>query len=122
MQSQAEELTSDLSVLTAQKRKPGNLALYEEYSQTEIAETIRTRRFKYENAAPNRRRELEEGVETEIDTFRKWLEETKNLNPNAAHYYAISLKSLLLGVPIGVQIAELFSTLLSNLPDNEADE
>jgi len=118
MQSQTKELLTELRALETQKRTPNSFALYEEYSRSRIAETIRTRRSDYGKATPARRRKLEEEVEAEVNNFGRWLQETKNLEPNAAHYNAVSLKSLLLGLPIGLQIAQLFSTVLDNKADN----
>jgi hypothetical protein len=112
MHSQTEELTSELGTLEAQKRTPKSFKLYEEYSRNDIVETIRTRRSNYDKANLERRRKLENEVEVEVNNFRRWLEETKNLEPNTAHYYAIALKTLLLGLPMGEQIAELFSIVL----------
>lgn len=113
MQSQTEEITFTLGTLEAQKRTPTSFTLYEEYSQTDIAATIRTCRTSYSKATLERRKKLEEQVETEVNKFRRWLEETKNLEPNTAHYQAISLKGLLLGLPTGVQIAQLFDIALT---------
>jgi uncharacterized protein YkwD len=113
MQSQTEELTSTLGTLEAHKRTPTNFTLYEEYSQTGIGETIRTRRTNYSKATPERREKLETQVEAEVNKFRRWLEETKNLESNTAHYHAVSLKGLLLGLPTGVQIAQLFNIALA---------
>jgi len=118
MQSQTKELLIELQDLETQKRTPNSFALYEEYSRSRIAETIRTRISDYAKATPKRRRELEKEVEAEVKNFRRWLQEAKNLRPSTAHYTAISLKSLLLGLPIGLQIAQLFSTVLDNKADN----
>ena len=118
MQSQTRELLIELQDLETRKRTPTSFALYEENSRSRIAETIRRRISDYEKATPKRRRELEEEVETEINNFHRWLQEAKNLEPNAAHYSAISLKSLLLGLPIGLQIAQLFSLVLDNQTDD----
>lgn len=115
MQSQTEELTPEQDILETKKRPPNNFTLYEEYSQIDIDETIRTRRSDYDKATRERRKELEEQVEAEVNNFRRWLQESKNLEPNTAHYCAISLKSLLLGLPIGLRIAQLFSIPLNNL-------
>lgn len=119
MRPQTEELTSTLSTPETQKSALTSFTLYEEYSQHNITETIRTRRSNYDKATPERWKKLEEEVEAEVNNFRRWLEETKNLESSTAHYYAISLKSLLLGLPIGVQIAQLFSIVLDNLSDNK---
>jgi deoxyadenosine/deoxycytidine kinase len=115
MQSQTEGFTSELEVFEAQKRAPKSFMLYEEYSRSNMAEIIKTRISDYNKTTTEKRKELEEEVEAEVNNFQKWLEETKNLNPSTAHYYAISLQGLLLGLPTGVQIAQLFSLVLDNL-------
>jgi hypothetical protein len=115
MQPQTGELTSEPVTLETQKRTPKTFILYEEYSQSDILETVRTRRLDYDKATRERRKELEEEVETEVSSFHRWLKETKNLEPSTAHYHSIALKSLLLGLPTGVQIAQLFSLVLDNL-------
>jgi len=114
MQPQTGELTPEPVTLETQKT-PRTFALYEEYSQSDILDTVRTRRLDYDKATRERRKELEEEVETEVNSFQRWLKETKNLEPSTAHYYSIALKSVLLGLPIGVQIAQLFSLVLDNL-------
>jgi len=115
MHSQTEGFTSELEVFEAQKRAPKSFMLYEEYSRSNMAEIIKTRISDYNKTTTEKRKELEEEVEAEVNNFQKWLEETRNLNPNIAHYYAISLQGLLLGLPTGVQIAQLFSLVLDNL-------
>jgi hypothetical protein len=115
MQPQTGELTSEPLTLETQERTPKSFTLYEEYSRNDIVETVRTRRSDYEKATRERRKEMEEEVEAEVNNFRMWLEETKNLESSTAHYYAIALKSLLLGLPTGVQIAQLFSIVLDSL-------
>ena len=114
MQPQTAELTSE-PVTPVTQKKPKTFILYEEYSQSDIFGTVRTRRLDYEKATPERRRELEEEVEVEVKNFRSWLAGSKRLEPSTAHYYAIALKSLLLGLPTGVQVAQLFNTVLDNL-------
>ena len=113
MQSKTEEITSELKTVGSQKT-PKSFTLYEEYSQCNMHETIRIRKNDYERATREERNQLEKQVEAEVATFCKWLEETKNLKPYEAHYCAISLKSLLLGLPTGMQIAQLFSTVLDS--------
>ena len=112
MQSKNEEFTAELETYDAQKKEPRSFGLYEEYSRRNIMETIRTRRDNYEKADIETKRKLEVEVDAEVVGFSIWLEETKNLESAIAHYYAISLKSLLLGLPIGVKIAQLFSVIL----------
>ena len=115
MQPQTQEHTSSPITLEAQKRTPKTFILYEEYSHNDMFETIRTHRLEYEKATPERRKELEDEVEAEVKNFRGWLVETRKLEASTAHYYAIALKSLLLGLPTGVQIALLFDAALDNL-------
>ena len=114
MQPQTGELSEPVSFET-QKKNPKTFILFEEYSQRDIFETVKTRRLEYEKATRERRKELEDEVEVEVKDFRMWLVESKNLELGTAHYYAIALKGLLLGLPTGVQIAQLFSTVLDNL-------
>jgi hypothetical protein len=112
MQSKNEEFTAELEAYDRQKREPRSFGLYQEYSRRNIIETIRTRRDNYEKTNIETKRKLEAEVEAEVAGFSIWLEETKKLESVTAHYYAVSLKSLLLGLPIGVRIAQLFSVIL----------
>lgn len=86
--------------------------LYEEYSQRIIADTIRIRTENFAKTDLKAKRELLTEVEREVKNFRTWLEENKSFEPTTAHYYSASLKSLLLGLPVGVQVARLFSAIL----------
>jgi hypothetical protein len=115
MQPRTEGLTSELEVFESQKRVPKSFILYEEYSRSNMVEIIRTRISGYNKATTERRKELEEEVEVEVEDFQKWLEKTRDLKPSIAHYYAVSLQGLLLGLPTGVQIAQLFSLVLDDL-------
>ena len=113
MQSKTGEyMATQIEVYDIQERHPRSFELYEEYSQGNIAEAIRTRRDNFDKADLKAKRELLTEVEREVKNFRTWLEETKNLETTTAHYYSASLKSLLLGLPVGVQVARLFSTIL----------
>jgi hypothetical protein len=112
MQSKNEELTAELATHDTWKKEPKSFRLYEEYSRRNIVETIRTRRANYEMASTETKRKLEAEVAGEVAGFSIWLEETKNLESITAHYYAVSLESLLLGLPIGVKVAQLFSIIL----------
>jgi hypothetical protein len=112
MQSKNEEFTAEIETYGTQKREPRSFRLYEGYSSRNINETIKTRRDNYESANMETKRKLEIEVEAEVAGFSIWLEETKNLESITAHYYAISLKSLLLGLPTGLEVAQLFSVIL----------
>lgn len=112
MQSKTGQFIAELEAGKMQELRPKSFELYEEYSQRPIADTIRTRIENFNEADLEARRELLTEVEREVTDFRIWLEETKNLERTNAHYYSVSLKSLLLGLPVGVQIAQLFSTAI----------
>jgi hypothetical protein len=112
MESETEEFVAELEAYDMQVCHPRGFELYEEYSQRTIADTIGIRRERFAKAGLKAKRELLTEVEREVKNFRTWLEETKNLDPTTAYYYSISLKSLLLGLPVGVQVARLFSTAL----------
>lgn len=112
MRSKTEDFLVELENLDIQKNLPRSFELYEEYSQRNINDTIRIRRENFDKADLNAKREREVEVEREIKDFRTWLEETKNLESSTAHYYSTSLKSLLIGLPVGVHVACLFGTIL----------
>jgi biopolymer transport protein ExbB/TolQ len=112
MQSKIEETTTELEVFDAQKKQPRSCQLYQEYSQCDIDETVRRRRTGYEKADKETKRKLEREVEKEVEDFHLWLEQNKNLQRTTALYCSISLKSLLLGLPTGMQIAQLFDIIL----------
>jgi len=115
MQARTDDYSVELESYGTWKSRLKSFELYEEYSQKDIVETIQTRKDTYEKAHLNAREELETEVEIEVENFRIWLELVKKLAPFTAHYYSISLKSLLLGLPIGVQVARLFDVILQKL-------
>jgi hypothetical protein len=115
MQPKAEEFAAELEASETQESQPKSFGLYQEYSQRDIAETIRTRKDAYEKADLGAKGELETEVDIEVENFHIWLESVRRLEPIVAHYYSVSLKSLLLGLPIGVQVARLFDVILVKL-------
>jgi len=112
MRSKTGEFVAELEAYDVQERRPRSFELYEEYTQRTIAKTIRIRRENFDKTDLKAKRELQIEVEREVKNFRTWLEETKNLETTTAHYYSASLKSLLLGLPVGVQVAQLFDIIL----------
>lgn len=112
MQTKTGQFIAELEAGKMQEFRPKSFELYEEYSRRPIADTIRTHMESFNEADLKAKRELLTKVGKEVANFRAWLEETKNLEHNNAHYYSVSLKSLLLGLPVGVQIAQLFSTVI----------
>lgn len=112
MQSKTGQFIAELEAGKMQELRPKSFELYEEYSRRPIVETIRTRMENFNEADLKAKRELLTAVGREVTDFRTWLEETKNIERANAHYYSVSLKSLLLGLPLGVQIAQLFSTVI----------
>jgi hypothetical protein len=115
MQSQTGKQSSDIRIVDSQYLAPRSYVLYEEYSKNRIAEVIRERRVMYEMTAFEKRKELEEQVEAEVNDFCRWLVEAKGFESSSAHYRAVSLKSLLLGLPFGPQIAELFNIVFNRI-------
>jgi hypothetical protein len=112
MHSETEEFIAEVEISKAPQRIPRSFALYEEYSHMEMAQTIKMRKDSYEKADLQAKRRLEKDVQQEVHDFCQWLEQTQDMEHNSAHYYATSLKSILLGLPTGVQIAQLFGTIL----------
>jgi hypothetical protein len=114
MQSRTEDFSVELKAHDI-KSKSKSFEFYEVYSRRDICETIQIRKDVYEKANLQAREELETEVDMEVENFRVWLESVKKFAPFAAHYYSVSLKSLLLGLPIGVQVAQLFDVVLEKL-------
>jgi|SRR5271157_2201402 len=114
MQSQTGRVTSELGNIEPESI-PRNFILYQEYSKNRIAEIIRARRSLYELASLEKKRELERKVEVEVNDFCEWMVGKKGIERNMAHYYAISVKSLLLGLPSGAQMAQLFNIVLDGM-------
>ena len=112
MQTKTGQFVAELEAGKMQELRPKSFELYEEYSRRPIADTIRTRMENFNKADLKAKRELLIEVGREVIDFSSWLEETKNLEHTNARYYSVSLKSMLLGLPVGVQIAQLFSNLI----------
>lgn len=115
MQSKTDDILADLDSSIPAKYHVGCFKLFEEYSHRHITETIRNRRETYVRADSQARKEIEANANTEISDFRTWLESVRKFTPQSAHYYSVSLKSLLIGLPTGVQIAQLFNAILENI-------
>jgi hypothetical protein len=113
MQSKKEEFMIDLEASDVEEYHPGSYQLYEEYSQKNIFETIKACRENFDKANLKAKKELLIKVENELESFCVWLQETKHFHSVLAHYYSVSLKSLLLGLPLGVQFACLFDIMLN---------
>ena len=112
MQSKTDEFLATLDILDIEEHYPRSFELYEEYSRKTIADTIKIRRESFEKADLKAIRELLTKVEREVSDFCCWLEETKNFERTTAHYFSASLKSMLIGLPSGVQVAQLFDAVL----------
>lgn len=115
MQSKTDYMIADLDSLIPAKYHVGCFRLFEEFSHRPITEIIKDRRAIYERADSQARKEIEANANTEISDFRTWLKSVRKFTPQAAHYYSVSLKSLLIGLPTGVQIAQLFNAILENI-------
>ncbi len=115
MESKVTEFTAETTIEPNITAPLGRIfLLYEEYSHEEISETVRLRRIKYETADYSDRLKMMRQVEDEIAGFSEWLKQTKGLEPVVAYYCSQGLKSLLFGIPTGMQIACLFGLALEN--------
>jgi len=115
MESRTDDFQAEFKASAPVEKKLRSFELYEEYSQRDIAETILARRDAYAKADLLAKEELGTEVEIEVENFHIWLELVKKYAPPAAHYYSVSLKSLLLGLPIGVSVAQLFDAVLEKI-------
>jgi hypothetical protein len=113
MESKTEEFLTSAYTVESRDDRPTNFRLYEEYSGCNLHKTVSSRRERYGKADVDSRRRLEAAVDEEIEGFRVWLVRVKNFKDDAAIHCAVSLKSLLLGLPVGLQVAQLFDIIMS---------
>lgn len=112
MQSKTDEFTAEIEAIEINQKAPKSFALYEEFSHKDIAETIKIRRSNYEKADDRTKMKMSKEVDAEVISFGTWLEQTKDFEREMAYHFSQSLKSLLLGLPTGPQIAYLFGIVL----------
>jgi len=112
MESKTEEFSIGAYAVESHDDRPANFRLYEEYSRCSLQATISSRRERYEKADVKSKRRLEAAVDEEIEGFRVWLVKVKDFNDDSAVHFATSLKSLLLGLPVGSQIGQLFDIIM----------
>ena len=115
MESKMDELIVGRDVVYTGISRPEACKLYEEYSARKIEETVEMNQRRFANADSNTLPELLSSVETEVINFSLWLEETKGFDPSYCYYSSISLKALLIGIPVGAQIVELFDFVLQQV-------
>jgi hypothetical protein len=120
MESEAEDYQTEFKTHVFAERKLESFELYEQYSRRDIVETIQGRKDAYLNASSQAREGLKTEAEIEVENFQIWLESVRQLASPIAYYYSISLKSLLLGLPLGVAVARLFSVALENLEASQS--
>lgn len=113
MQSRTEDFWAELEISDIKEHPARGFQLYEEYGKTTIAELVTTRTERFNKANADERRKLRLAVDEEVEAFKTWLEDTKGLEQDSAHYCSVSIKSLLLGLPFGVQLAQLFDVAMS---------
>ena len=112
MESETRELKTVIGVSDSRGHYPRSFALFEEYSGVSIDSTVTERRKKFAAADLTGRRKMSFETEKEVDDFSEWLLQVKGFDSSSAHFHAVSLKSLLIGLPVGVQFAEMFGALL----------
>lgn len=108
MQPQIHKFIPVLDECHIRKAYLKGLELYEEFSGRNIIETIKERRLGFDGVGPQVTRQ----VEAEVMAFCSWLKDVKDIPSKTAHYYSISLKSLLAGLPQGVAVGLLFGIVL----------
>jgi len=117
MQSRKADVVAEIEACPSEEGYPRSFELYEEYSGRDIGETVIFRIKKFAKATVDEKRIMSASVEDEVSGFCFWLEETKGIEPSVARYCSVSLKSLLLGLPMGMQIALLFDEVLHTNPE-----
>ena len=115
MQTQTDDIFAEFESAISLKYHVRCFELFEEFNHEDIVVTIKNRREIHEKADPQTWKEIEAKVNAEISDFRTWLESAKEFAPQVAHYHSISLKSLLIGLPTGVRVAQLFSSILEDI-------
>ncbi len=113
MESDIERFAVELPGSDRQVVQPRSFVLYEEFSRKKMGDTVSGRREVFMNACPEKKKDLEMEADTEVECFRIWLETKKHFPAFTAHYCSLSLKSVLVGLPSGVQIACLFDLVLA---------
>jgi len=112
MESETGGLNAAIDVSVSCRHRPRSFALFEEYSGTSIDSTVMMRRERFEAADLMARREMSVEAEREVSDFSKWLVRVKGFDFLSAHFHAVGLRSLLMGLPVGVQFAEVFGLVL----------
>ena len=110
MESKIQQYIAHLSPNSIQEGCLRGFQLYEEFSGQNIFETLKERK-----ALDRFDLDAQKRVEKEVENFFNWIKQNKGLPPTVAYYYAISLKSILTGLPIGVEIGLLFGVVLEHM-------
>jgi hypothetical protein len=97
----------------SRKRHLNSLELYEEFKHKDVSGTTCIRQKNFSRAGCAEKRKLEVQVDNETRRFRSWLVETKNLDDEIARYCSLSIRSLILGMPMGEQIAQFFDLIIN---------
>lgn len=97
----------------SRKRHLDSLELYEEFKHKDVSGIICLGQKNFSRASCAEKRKLEVQVDNETKSFRSWLVETKNLDDEIARYCSLSIKSLILGMSMGEQIAQFFDLVIN---------
>jgi len=108
MQSEIQESIAVLGEYNIPKGYLRGFELFEEFSGRSIVKTIEERRERFNSGDTEILRQMEK----EVESFSDWLKEVKGFQSTTAHYYSVSLKSLLAGLPVGVTVGLLFGIVL----------
>lgn len=97
---------------TVGKKHLTGLELYVMFRAKSVGEVLGTRQQDFAEASGEEKTAMIEDVKNEIAAFCFWLIETKDFDAGTAHYYSMSVKSQLLGLPAADSFAELFNLIL----------
>lgn len=106
------EYSAQVDAVEVRSVRPLSFMLYEEYCRLDFGDVARSRRERYEEADDHAKLALQTEVEDEVEAFRVWLVKAKNFEDDAAVFCSVGLKSALLGLPVGVAVAELFDAAM----------
>ena len=115
MQPEIDELSGTLSEFMLQSSSLKVFDLYEEFSKNSIEKAIKecSMEYRFDN------QKGDELLKDRIHDFYKWLKEIKGFTKEIAHYYSVSVKGILAGIPSGLEMALLFNVIIEKLENRE---
>jgi hypothetical protein len=112
MKSEIERSPVNVGILEVSESNPRGFALFEEFCGRSVSEVYAKSARMFEASSAEGRARLCIEAEAKVKDFRDWLVNAKGYRLDAAHYFSVSVKSLIAGLPIGVEIGLLFAAAL----------